>query len=114
SAEIRLIINELHRAAAENQARSDQNWVTNYACDRYRFVRVYGRTTRRLTKSKFVQHRREQFSIFRRLDALRLRPENRNTGRFQSVRQIERCLAPELDHHPFRLFLLIYIKNVLQ
>ena len=114
SAEIRLIINELHRAAAENKARSDQNWITNLACDLYRFVRVHGRTTRRLTQSKLVQHRCEKFSIFRGLDALRLRAENRNAGRFQSVREVERRLSAELHHHAFGPLLLIYIENVLQ
>src|ERR1051325_1748898 len=73
TAQVRFVVNELHRAPTENETWPNEHGITNFGSDRDRLVGAHDRTAWRLSQAELVQHRREKFSIFRGLDALRLR-----------------------------------------
>src|SRR6266513_640222 len=110
AAQIRLVINQLHPAAAENERGPNENWIPNAIGDRNRFLRADSRAVRGLAQTKFVEHNGEELAVFRHLDALRLGSKNGNAGRFQPIGEIERRLAAKLHDYAFGLFLIVNIE----
>ena len=114
TAQVFLVINQLHRAATENERRANENRVADLICNGDRFIGVDRRTVRRLPQTEFVEHGRKQLSIFRGLDTLWLSAEDWNAGGSQPVREIERRLSAELHDHAFRFFLIVNVEHVLK
>src|SRR5205823_5217079 len=112
--QIRLVINELHAAATEDERWSNENWIANAIGDRDRLFHADSGAVRGLAQTKFVEHNGEELAIFRHLDALRLGAENGNAGRFQSVGEIEGRLSAELHDYAFGFFLIVNIEHVLK
>ena len=54
-----LVIDQLHGTSAKDERGPHQNRITNFLCDRDRFVGVYCRAARSLPQAKFVEHGRE-------------------------------------------------------
>ena len=59
TSEVRLCVDELHRAPAQNEAWPNEHWITNFLRYRHGLFGACGRSVRRLAQAKFVQHRRE-------------------------------------------------------
>ena len=59
TSQVRLGIDELHRAPAQNEARPNEHRIANFLRYRHGLFGVCGRTVGRLAQAKFVQHRRE-------------------------------------------------------
>src|SRR5205823_3491938 len=76
TSKILLIIDKLHGASAENEARPNKCWITNFPGYRDGIFGARGRSIRRLTQIKLVEHRCEQASVFGGLDAFGLSAKN--------------------------------------
>ena len=79
--QVLFIIDEFHRASAQNKTRSNENWISYPIGDRDCLVFRHGGSTWGLPKFKLVQHRSKELAILGHLDAFRLCPEDRHTGR---------------------------------
>src|SRR5262249_59356498 len=86
--EICLGINELHCAPAENEAWPNEHRISNFLCYQDGLFRARRRTVGSLSQSEFVQHGREQLSVFGGLDAFGLCSEDRDTRRSQSAGEV--------------------------
>ena len=111
--EIFFIVNELHRAAAEDEDRPNQHRIADFLA-----IAIASSGCRR-TRSGFgagqvCRASRRKAPVFGRLDAFRLRADNRNACGLQSVRQIQRRLSAKLDNHAFWFFLVINVEHVFE
>src|SRR5205085_9254410 len=59
TAQIFVVVDQLHGAAAENEGRPNEDWVTNSLRDRDRFLGADGGAARGLAQAEFVAHRGE-------------------------------------------------------
>ena len=112
AAQILRVIDQLHRASAENERRPNEHGITDPLGDRDRFVFARGGAARRLAQPEPVEHLGEKFAVFRQLDAFRRRADDRDAGRLQSGGEIERRLAAELHDHALRFLLFVNVEHV--
>ena len=112
--EIFFIIDKLHGASAENEARPNEYWIADFSgnCDGVFSARR--RSVRRLAQAQFVQHGCEQLPIFRCLDAFGLCAQNWYACSLQSTRQVQRRLTTELDEHALRFLLVANVEHVFE
>ena len=113
AAQIFRVIDQLHRAPAENEGRSNEHRITDPLGDRDRFVLARRGAARRLAQPEPVEHLGEKFAVFCQFDAFRRRADDRDAGRLQSGREIERRLSAELHDHALRLLLFVNVEHVL-
>ncbi len=73
AAQIFRVIDQLHRAPAQNKRRPNEHRITDPLGDRDRFVFTDGGAARRLAQPEPVEHLGEKFAVFGQLDAFRLR-----------------------------------------
>src|ERR1700676_2053422 len=109
-----LLIDNFHRAAAENKGWSDQDWVPNCAGDLHRFLFIGGGAVRRLIETQPIQQRGEVLPVFGHFNALGLRSNDVYSIGLESIREIERCRPAKLDNGSPTFFMLIDIQYVLE
>ena len=107
------VINQFHRAAAENERRPNEHRIADPLGDRDCLVLADGGAARRLAQPEPIEHLGEKFSVLGQLDAFRLRADDRHAGGLQSGGEIERRLSAELHDHALGHFLFVNVEDVL-
>ena len=105
TAQIRLRMNAFHSAPTEHKGGPHQHRISNPCSYFHRLGFIRRGSTRRLTDSQFIQHRRKQLSVLRNLNALGRSSDDGHPRGREAVRQIQRSLPPELHDHSPRLLL---------
>ena len=111
---ILLIIDKLHGAPAENEARPNKCWIANFPGYRDGVFGARGRSIWGLAQTKLVEHGREQASVFCGLNAFGLSAKNGYACRLQSVRQIQRCLTAKLNEYALWFLLIINVEHIFE
>ena len=109
-----LVIGDHHRAAAEHIARAHENRITQAAGDGASFLDVGRRSIRGRRDLQLVEQLAEQLSIFRQVDVLGIRADDRHPGTFQRQRQVQRGLAAELHDETVRLLRVADVEHVFE
>ena len=111
--ELRFVVANLHRAATQDEARTNQRRETDLGRFQPRLVQVAGDAVGRLVELQVDEQLLEFLAILRRFDRVDAGADNRHASRVQRPRQIERCLAAELNDHAFRLYAVEDIQHIL-
>ena len=109
----RLVVDDLHGAAAEDEAGPDDDRVADPLGDPPRLVVVGRRVAGRLSQAEPVDDQAEPLAVLGQVDALGAGADDRHAGRLQRPRQVQRRLAAELDDHPDRPDPLADVEHVL-
>ena len=104
--QVALIMHNLHGPAAQNKGGPDQNRIPDPGGNGNGFLPVHCNSVFRLTESELVQKLLKPFPVFGPVDAVRSGAQNPHPRLGQGDGKVERGLAPELNDHAFRLFLL--------
>ena len=110
--ELRLVVANLHRSPAQHETGSDQCGEAHF--DRFASGLLHGAGDRvgRLFQTQLFQQLFELLAILRRFDRIDRCADDRNAGRREGSRQIERRLAAELHDHTVRLDAVADIQHV--
>ena len=113
-AEHLLVVDDLHPAAAEDEARTDHERVADLAggLERLREVRRHARLGHR--DAELVHDGVELVAVLGRLDGVDGRAEHVAAGVLEAAREVERGLAAELDDDAQRLLGLVDLQHVLE
>ena len=95
-----LVVTGLHPTATQDVTRPHQNRVTNPGGDADGIFERMGDAVLWLLEPKFVEHGLEAIAIFREIDRIQARSDQRHARGDQAVRQVQRCLATVLHHAP--------------
>ena len=98
-----LVVTNHHRTATKNIAGANKNRIADSSRSRAGAFDVGGDAVGRLMQTELIQNDLKATAIFRRVDAVGTRSNNRYTGRFQAASKVQRCLAAELNNHTIRL-----------
>src|SRR6185503_11211057 len=99
-----LIVDDRHRASAENVTRTDQHRITDSLRYLTRFLDGSSHAVVRLRNAEFIQQSPEAFAIFSEVYRIRRRSDDFDTGFMQAHREVQRCLPAKLDDDAVRLF----------
>ena len=113
-AEHLLVVDDLHPAAAEDEARADHERVADLVggLERLREVRRHARLGHR--DAELVHDGVELVAVLGRLDGVDGRAEHVAAGVLEAAREVERGLAAELDDDAQRLLGLVDLQHVLE
>ena len=103
AAQILLVIDDLHRPAAEHIRRTHHQRVANLFRFLYRLLNGGDGGVRRLLQLQTVNRVLEALTVFRPVDSVRTGTDNRHAGSFQGTSQLQRGLAAVLDDNAFWL-----------
>ena len=101
--ERRGVVDDLHAAAAEHEARPHEHRVADPLRDGDRRRRVGRDAVARREQPGLVEDARELAALLREVDRRRRGAEDRHAGRLESLREPERGLAAELHDHADQL-----------
>ena len=112
--QLRIGINDLHRATAQHEARTHQNRIGQPLRNDERLFCIRREAVRRLRNFQFVEHRREQFAVFGDFDALRRRADDVDAVFLQAEREVQRRLPAELRDCAPAFFAFVNVQHVFQ
>ena len=98
-------VTDLHRPAAEHEARPDQQREADLFGDGEGLLGGVRGAVGRVLDLEPPQHRPEPAAVLGQVDRVDRGPEQRHPRLFQRPRQLQRGLAAELDDHPLRALL---------
>ena len=94
AAQILLVIDDLHRPAAEHIRRTHHQRVANLFRFLYRLLNGGDGGVRRLLQLQTVNRVLEALTVFRPVDSVRTGTDNRHAGSFQGTSQLQRVWPP--------------------
>ncbi|KAF5052967.1 hypothetical protein DSECCO2_403220 [anaerobic digester metagenome] len=103
--ELDVVVDDLHRAAAEDVTRTDQDRVPDLVRHLQGILLGVGGGVRRARDLEPVEHRGEPVPVFGHVHCVRARPQDpgREAPRLDRLqdgdREVDRVLSAELDHH---------------
>ena len=112
--ELAIGINDLHRAAAEDETGADQYRVTEAPGDDQRFGLAGSNAVGRLWNVELAQHCREELPVLSNLDVLRRSADDIDAVFLQAQCEVERGLAAELGDRSPAFLALINVQHVFQ
>ena len=112
--ELFLGVDDLHGAAAQHIGRADHQRVADVPCNEDAFLEAAHRGVGRLLEPQAIDHLLEALAVLGPVDGVGTGANDGHTGRFQTTRQLQRCLAAKLDDDAVRVFGLHDLQNVLQ
>ena len=98
----RLVVDDLHGAAAQHEAGPDDDGVADLLGDPPRLGEIRGRGVGGLPQAEPLDDQAEPLAVLGQVDALGAGADDRHARRLQRPRQVQRRLAAELDDHPHR------------
>ena len=112
--QLRVGINNLHRAAAQHEARAHEHRISQPFGNDERFFRIRGEAVWRLRNVQFVEHRREQLAVLGDFDALRRGADDVDAVFLQAEREIQRRLPAELRDGAPAFFAFVNVQHVFE
>ena len=107
-AELVLLADDLHRAAAEHVRRPHHQRQAEIGRDEARLLDRIGDAVLRLLQPEFVEHALEAVAVFGKVDGVGRGAEDRYIGFLQRVREFQRRLAAELHDDAMQAAVLFF------
>jgi len=101
-----LVVDDPHRAAAEDERRPDQQRIPELAGDLQRVLIAGGRIALRLEQAELLDELVEALAVLGQIDAVGRGADDLDAGLLQGHGQLQRRLAAELDDDAVGLLLL--------
>ncbi len=108
------LVDDLHRAAAQDIGGADQNRVADPLGHADRLFGIHGRVVVGLAEPEAVHDLLETLPVLGAVDRVGGGAQNRRSGRLQAAGKVERRLAAELEDDAHRLLRLQDVEDVLQ
>jgi hypothetical protein len=89
-------------ASAEHVRRPDHDRIADLFCDLARFRRIARNAALRLAQPQLADQLVESVAVFREINGVRRRAEDRHVRAFQRFGELKRRLAAELHDHPMQ------------
>ena len=99
--EVGWIVDDLHRPPAQNVGRPDEHWIADLLRHEHRRIGRRDCPACGLGNVQLSEQQIKAVPVFRQIDAVERRPENRDTCLHQWLSQINRRLSAELYDHTF-------------
>ena len=113
-AQRRLIVHDLHGAAAEHVRRAHEARVADVRRALHRLLDARRGAVRRLRQPELARDLLEPAPVLGDVDRVGRRAEDRNAGCFERARELERRLPAELHDHADRLLAVHDLEHVLE
>ncbi len=112
--QIRVVVNDFHRAATEHITRPHDQRIADFAGERERLVGIVCDAIGRLSQAEFLDQFLESLAIFGKVDRIGRRADDRHTGGFERACELQRGLSAVLHDDAFRLFLVDDLEHVFE
>ena len=107
-------VDDLHGAAAEDEAGADENGIADLGGGGDGFVLIGGDAVGRLVEAELVQHLLEEFAVLGALDGLDTGADDGDAVFLEAGGEVEGSLAAELDDDAVRFFAMADVEDVFQ
>ena len=97
-------MDDLHAASAKNVVRADDHGVADASGCIQRLRSSHHHVGLGHGDFQAIHHRPEEVAVFRKINRLRRRADDRNSGILQLLRDVQRSLPTKLTHHALGLF----------
>ncbi len=112
--EVALLVDDLHRAAAEHVARPHDERIADLAGALERLLLALRGAVRRLLQAELLDQHLEALAVLGDVDRVGRRPDDRHARGLERLRELQRRLPAVLHDHAERLLLRDDLEHVLE